>query len=119
MKFMNVIKNFKSRQDYVDYRNQMLDEATQFLDDGKMDEYKAKLEDVETLDDEYTQYTEAKANVESMKGAEYIHRQEVLLKCQMYSVMRLMQVLKMELWLLWVILSKKILQTVSNIVLPL
>ena len=69
MKFMNVIKNFKSRQDYVDYRNQMLDEATQFLDDGKMDEYKAKLEDVETLDDEYTQYTEAKANVESMKGA--------------------------------------------------
>ena len=51
MKFMNVIKNFKSRQDYVDYRNQMLDEATQFLDDGKMDEYKAKLEDVETLDD--------------------------------------------------------------------
>lgn len=69
MKFMNVIKNFKSRQDYVDYRNQMLDEATQLLDDGKMDEYKAKLEDVETLDDEYTQYTEAKANVESMKGA--------------------------------------------------
>lgn len=69
MKFMNVIKNFKSRQDYVDYRNQMLDEATQFLDDGKMDEYKAKLEDVETLDNEYTQYTEAKANVESMKGA--------------------------------------------------
>lgn len=60
MKFMNVIKNFKSRQDYVDYRNQMLDEATQLLDDGKMDEYKAKLEDVETLDDEYTQYTEAK-----------------------------------------------------------
>lgn len=69
MKFMNVIKNFKSRQDYVDYRNQMLDEATQLLDAGKMDEYKAKLEDVETLDDEYTQYTEAKANVESMKGA--------------------------------------------------
>lgn len=69
MKFMNVIKKFANKQDYVDYRNQMLDEAAQLLDEGKMDEYKAKIEDVETLDDEYTQYTEARANVESMKGA--------------------------------------------------
>lgn len=69
MKFMNEIKKFKSKQDYVDYRNQMLDEAAQLLEEGKMEEYKAKIEDVETLDDEYTQYTEAKANVETMKGA--------------------------------------------------
>lgn len=69
MKFMNVIKKFANKQDYVDYRNQMLDEAAQLLDEGNMDEYKAKIEDVETLDDEYTQYTEARANVESMKGA--------------------------------------------------
>lgn len=69
MKFMNVIKKFESKKDYVDYRNQMLDEATQLLEEGKMEEYKAKIEDVETLDDEYTQYTEAKANVDSMKGA--------------------------------------------------
>ena len=34
MKFMNVIKNFKSRQDYVDYRNQMLDEA---IERGKLE----------------------------------------------------------------------------------
>lgn len=69
MKFMNVIKKFGSKKDYVDYRNQMLDEAAQLLEEGKMEEYKAKIEDVETLDDEYTQYTEAKANVETMKGA--------------------------------------------------
>ena len=69
MKFMNVIKKFESKKDYVDYRNQMLDEATQLLEEGKMEEHKAKIEDVETLDDEYTKYTEAKANVDSMKGA--------------------------------------------------
>lgn len=69
MKFMNVIKKFGSKNDYVDYRNQILDEATQLLEEGKMEEYKVKIEDVETLDDEYTQYTEAKANVDSMKGA--------------------------------------------------
>lgn len=69
MKFMNVIKKFKNKQDYADYRNQLLDEATQLLDEGKMEDYKTKMEDVETLDNEYNQYTEAKANVESMKGA--------------------------------------------------
>ena len=69
MKFMNEIKKFKSKQDYVDYRNQMLDDAAQLLENGNMEEYKAKIDDVETLDDEYTQYTEARANIESMKGA--------------------------------------------------
>lgn len=69
MKFMNVIKKFTSQQDYVDYRNKMLDDAAALLNEGKMDEYKAMLEDVETLDTEYKDYTEAQANAAALRGS--------------------------------------------------
>lgn len=69
MKFMNVIKKFTSKDDMVKFRNQMLDEAEALLDEGKVDEYQAKMQDIETFDAEYTKYTEEKANLEALKGA--------------------------------------------------
>lgn len=69
MKFMNVISKFGSHKDYVDYRNTMLGEAENLLNEGKMEEYKAKVEDIKTFDNEYTEYTEAKANIQTMQGA--------------------------------------------------
>lgn len=69
MKFMNVIAKFGSKNDMINFRNKMLDEAEALLNEGKMDEYNAKMEDVKTFDDEYEQYTENKANIEALKGA--------------------------------------------------
>ena len=69
MKFMNVIAKFTSKNDMINFRNKMLDEAEALLNEGKMDEYNAKMEDIKTFDDEYEQYTENKANIEAMKGA--------------------------------------------------
>lgn len=69
MKFMNVIAKFTGKNDMINFRNKMLDEAEALLNEGKMDEYNAKMEDIKTFDDEYEQYTENKANIEAMKGA--------------------------------------------------
>ena len=69
MKFMNVIAKFKSKNDMIEFRNKMLDEAESLLNEGKMDEYNAKMEDVKIFDDEYEKYTENKANIEALKGA--------------------------------------------------
>lgn len=69
MKFMNVIAKFTGKNDMINFRNKMLDEAEVLLNEGKMDEYNAKMEDIKTFDDEYEQYTENKANIEAMKGA--------------------------------------------------
>lgn len=69
MKFMNVIKKFKSHQDYLDYRNGLLDEAEKLLSDGDMDGYKEKVEDVKAFDDEYASFQEEQANMDSLRGA--------------------------------------------------
>ncbi|MBO5032163.1 MAG: phage major capsid protein [Lachnospiraceae bacterium] len=53
----------------ISYRNQMLDEAEALLNDGKLDEYNAKMEDIKTFDNEYEEYTTQKANIEALKGA--------------------------------------------------
>ena len=50
MKFMNVVKKFGSRKEYVDYRKNMLDEAEQLINDGKVEESNAKLADIKELD---------------------------------------------------------------------
>lgn len=69
MKFRDVFKLFGSSSDMLDYRNKMLDEAEKLLDDGKMEEYQAKMSDIELFDKEYSEYTEEKANLEAMKAA--------------------------------------------------
>lgn len=68
MKFMNVIKKFKNHQDYLAYRKGMLNEAEDLLNEGKMEEYKAKVEDVKTLDAEYEGFKENIANIEAMRN---------------------------------------------------
>lgn len=69
MKFMNVIRKFGSRNDMVVFRSQLLDEASALLDEGKTEEYQAKMDDVRVFDEEYAKYTEEKANIEALKGA--------------------------------------------------
>lgn len=69
MKFMNVIKKFKNQNDAVEYRNSMLDKAEEHLNAGNMDAYNAQMEDINTFDTEYQQYTEAQANMAAMRGA--------------------------------------------------
>lgn len=69
MKFMNVIAKFGNKNDMIDFRNKMLDEAEALLGEGKMEEYQAKMDDVKTFDKEYEQYIENKANIEALKGA--------------------------------------------------
>ncbi len=58
MKFMNVFFKFTGHADYVAYRNGMLDEAENLLNEGKLEEYKAKKEDVETFDNEYKDFVQ-------------------------------------------------------------
>ena len=38
MKFMNVIAKFTGKNDMINFRNKMLDEAEALLNEGKMDE---------------------------------------------------------------------------------
>ena len=69
MKFMNVIKNFRSQNEAVEYRNGMLDVAEEHLNAGNMDAYNAQMADINTFDAEYQQYTEAQANMAALRGA--------------------------------------------------
>ena len=69
MKFMNVFLKFTGHADYVAYRNGMLDEAENFLNEGKLEEYKAKKEDVETFDNEYKDFVQQQAEMTALRGA--------------------------------------------------
>lgn len=69
MKFMNVIKNFKNQSEMVEYRNGMIDKAEEFLNAGDMEAYKAQMDDIETFDNEYKEYSEAQANMAALRGA--------------------------------------------------
>lgn len=68
MKFMNVVKKFGSRKEYVDYRKNMLDEAEQLINDGKVEESNAKLADIKELDEDFEAFAEAKANIAALNG---------------------------------------------------
>ena len=69
MKFMNVFLKFTGHADYVAYRNGMLDEAENLLNEGKLEEYKAKKEDVETFDNEYKDFVQQQAEMTALRGA--------------------------------------------------
>ena len=69
MKSSDVIKNFDSKKDMTDYRNNMLDEAENLLNAGKMEEYDAKMLDIEQFDSEYAEYAEKRANIAAMRSA--------------------------------------------------
>lgn len=69
MKFMNVISKFANKEEAVAFRNDLINKAEGLLNEGKMEEYNAAIEDVTTFDNEYRQYSEQKASIEAMKGA--------------------------------------------------
>ena len=69
MKFMNVIAKFASKQEMLDFRNKMLDEADALVKEGKTEEANAKMQDVKVFDEEYEAYAEQQANIEALRGA--------------------------------------------------
>lgn len=69
MKFLNVVKDFKDKNEYLSYRNNMLNEAEQLMNDGKLEESNAKLKDVEELDEDFKNHAETKANLTALSGS--------------------------------------------------
>ena len=70
MKFMNVVKKFKGKEEYLNYRKTMLDEAEQMINEGKIDEGNEKLEDVKELDEDFEAFAQTKANLAALSGAQ-------------------------------------------------
>lgn len=68
MKFMNVVKKFGSKKEYVDYRTTMADEAQQLINDGKIDEGNTKMEDIKELDNDYEDFAQAQANLNALNN---------------------------------------------------
>ena len=68
MKFVNVVRDFKDKNEYLAYRNNMLNEAEQLMNDGKLEESNAKLKDVEELDKDFANHAETKANLTALSG---------------------------------------------------
>lgn len=72
MKFMNVVSKFKNKEEYQVYRKNMLDEAEQLINDGKIEESNAKMEDIKELDEDYENFAQMKANLASLNGMQPI-----------------------------------------------
>ena len=70
MKFMNVIRKFTGRNDMVKFREGMLNEAEELLGAGKMEEYEAKISDIEQFDNEYAEYIEKQANIAALRNTQ-------------------------------------------------
>lgn len=70
MKFMNEVKKFRGKEEYLNYRKTMLDEAEQMINEGKIEEGNAKLEDVKELDEDFEAFAQTKANLAALSGAQ-------------------------------------------------
>lgn len=70
MKFMNVVKKFRGKEEYLNYRKTMLDEAEQMINECKIEEGNAKLEDVKELDEDFEAFAQTKANLAALSGAQ-------------------------------------------------
>lgn len=57
--------NFKI---YTQKRQQLLDEATELLEEGKVEESNAKQKEIEVLDKEYEDYAKTMANLRALRG---------------------------------------------------
>lgn len=62
-------RKFKDHADYKAQRDALIDEAEKLLNEGKMEDYKAKVEEVKELDADFETWAEAQANIAAMKGA--------------------------------------------------
>lgn len=59
---------FKNKEEYMETRAQILAEAQTLVDEGKLEEATAKMEDVKALDDKYEEYAEAQANLNALNS---------------------------------------------------
>lgn len=62
-------RKFKNHADYKAQRDALIDAAEKLLNEGKMEDYKAKVEEVKELDADFETWAEAQANIVAMKGA--------------------------------------------------
>lgn len=73
MKFMNEVKKFGSKLEYVNYRKTMLDEAQELINEGKIDEGNTKMEDIKELDGDFENYASAQANLNALNNPSMVN----------------------------------------------
>lgn len=56
-------------KEYIENRNKLIQEAKDLMNAGKVDDFKAKKEEIETLDQQWKELAEAKANLEALENA--------------------------------------------------
>ena len=56
-------------KEYVENRSKLMQEAKDLMNDGKIEEFKAKKEEVEALDKKWEETAEARANLEALENA--------------------------------------------------
>lgn len=58
---------FKNKEDYLEQRNALLNEAEELLEEGKLDEYKEKEQEIKELDNEFEAFAKAQANINALQ----------------------------------------------------
>lgn len=59
---------FNNKTEYANARKAMIDEATQLINEGKIDEGNAKMEDIKEIDNAWEQYATAQANLNALNN---------------------------------------------------
>jgi HK97 family phage major capsid protein len=57
-----------TKEQYLEKRNALLAEAQAFLNEGKLDEYRAKEQEIKDLDNQFDEIAKAQANMNALKG---------------------------------------------------
>lgn len=57
-----------TKQEYLNKRKTLLDEAQKLIDEGKIEEYNAKAKEVEELDNKFSEEGKAQANLNALNG---------------------------------------------------
>ncbi len=60
---------FKNREEYLSLRNEMMGEAQNLLNEGKVDESSSKMEEIEELDAAFEKFAKAQANLNAMNSS--------------------------------------------------
>lgn len=60
---------FKNYVDYKEQRDQLIEEAQNLLNEGNMEQYNAKVKEVEDMDAAYEEYAQNQANLAALQGA--------------------------------------------------
>lgn len=60
---------FKNKEEYLQLRGQMMEDAQKLLDDGKIDESTKKMDDVKKLDESFEAFAAAAANLNALNAS--------------------------------------------------